>query len=112
MRFTVFISGPYSGINVEQNLDNVKEVASKLIDLGFAPIIPHFYHYIDMKYNKPYDIWLECALELLERADIMFRLPGNSSGADKEEELANTLNMTVYHSMEELEKDLKTGMFS
>ena len=111
MRFTVFISGPYSGGGVEQNLDNVKEIASRLIDLGFAPIIPHFYHYVDMKYNKPYDIWLECALELLERADILFRLPGDSPGADKEEELANTLNMAIYHSIKDLEEDVKKGIY-
>ena len=105
MKVAVFISGPYGTGNKEDNLNNVVEASNKLIDMGFVPVIPHFYHYIEIKHEKPYDVWMECALNLLERSDIYLRLPGESPGADKEEAFADTLDMAKYYSIDELEKD-------
>lgn len=104
MKTAVFVSGPYSN-NIEENLNNVIEVSNKLIDMGFVPVIPHFYHYIEVKHEKPYDVWLNCALGLLERSDIYFRLPGESPGADKEEAFADELDMVKYYSIDDLLQD-------
>jgi hypothetical protein len=107
--FAVFISGPYTQGSVKDNVNEAIKVANKIIDIGGLPLIPHLFHYIEKHNTRNYDIWLNLALALLDRADCLLRLPGFSPGADYEVAKAMELNIPVFNSLEELEAAFKVG---
>lgn len=83
-----FVSGPYRADTIHgivQNIRNAESVAIELWKMGFAVICPH-------KNTTLFDgicqdkVWLEGALELLRRSDIVVLAPGweNSDGTKKE----------------------------
>lgn len=98
----VYVAGPYSHPDPVENTNTAVLVGNQLVDLGFVPYIPHlslFWHAIT---PKPYQFWLDYDIEWLKKCDIVLRIPGESSGADKETELAKKLSIPVVHSLEEL----------
>jgi len=83
-----FVSGPYRSDTIHgiiKNIRNAESVAIELWKMGFAVICPH-------KNTELFDgicpdkVWLEGALELLRRSDIVVLAPGweDSSGTGAE----------------------------
>lgn len=97
----VFISSPYTG-NEEENVHIQQECANVLINLGYCPFIPLLYHYQEAKYPQPYEVWLDLCKAWISSCSIVLRLPGNSSGADREVAHAQKLGIPVVYSIEEL----------
>ncbi len=102
MRQKIYVAGPYTKGNVEQNVDNAIEAANIIADLGFAPFVPHLTHFWEERFPRPYAFWLELDNEFLPCCDAVLRLPGESTGADKEVELAKSLGIPVFESIDEL----------
>lgn len=100
----IYIAGPYSKGNPESNVHNAIEIANTLADMGFAPFVPHFTHYWHIKFPRPYEFWLDLDNQFLPYCDAVLRIPGESSGADKEVEYAKKLSKPVFSSLTELEK--------
>lgn len=48
------------------------------------------------------DFWYQYDFEWLEKCDAVYRLPGESVGADKEVERAKELGKPVFHSFKEV----------
>jgi hypothetical protein len=105
MAFTarIYIAGPYSKGDPKSNVHKAIETANALADLGFAPYVPHFTHFWHIRFPRPYDFWLELDNQFLPFCDAVLRIPGDSSGADKEVEFAQELNKPVFHSIPDLE---------
>lgn len=85
---TVYIASPYTLGDVVVNVRESLLVADKLVELGYAPYPPlyaHFWHFLS---PKPYETWVKLDEEWVLRCDALLRLPGESSGADAEVELA------------------------
>ena len=99
----IYIAGPYSKGDPEQNVYNAIETANKLADMGYAPYVPHFTHFWHTKYPRPYNFWLELDNQFLPFCDAVIRIPGESSGADKEVELARKIGKPIFFSIQELE---------
>ena len=99
---TVYIASPYTrGVP----LDNVNisfDAALELIDLGFAPYPPLYSHYLEERSPKPYETWTTLDKEWVLRCDCLLRLPGESSGADAEVELAIKNDIPVFYGIGEL----------
>ena len=55
-----------------------------------------------MLFPRPYEFWLELDNEFLPFCSGLLRLPGESSGADKEVQLARTLRIPVFTSIDAL----------
>jgi hypothetical protein len=104
MKYSVFVSGPYTNGDTETNVKNATEVANSLIDMGCLPLVPHLWHYIEVNHPKRYETWLNLALSLLKKADIYLRLDGQSSGADVEESYAKELNIPRFYTIEKLKE--------
>lgn len=102
----VYIAGPYSKGDVAQNVKKAMDFANDLINLGFAPFCPHLTHFLHMNNWQPYEKWLEIDAEFVKVCDAVLRISGDSSGADKEVELAKSLNIPIYFSIEELKSAL------
>jgi hypothetical protein len=48
---------------------------------------------------KSYEVWINQDMEWLAKCDVVLRLPGISSGADKETALAEELGIPVYDNI-------------
>ena len=102
----VYVAGPYSKGDVATNVRNAFSAANQLADLGFAPFVPHYTHFWHIIFPRPYEFWLDLDNQFLPHCDALLRLPGDSSGADKEIELAQSLNIPVFYSIEDLVSNL------
>jgi hypothetical protein len=104
MTAKIYVAGPYSNGDKEANTHEAIRVANELADHGFAPYVPHFTHYWDIRHERPYKFWLELDNQFLPCCDALLRIPGLSSGADKEVALAQSLGMPVFYSIDEVVK--------
>lgn len=98
----VYIIGPYSIGNKEQNVFNMMKIANDLIEHNFCPFIPLLYHYQNLKFPQNEEIWKKLDNTWLSYCDIILRIPGKSIGGDNEVKLAKDLNKPIYYSLEEL----------
>jgi hypothetical protein len=78
------------------------ETANRLADLGFAPFVPHGTHFWHMLFPRPYEFWLDLDNQFLPFCEAIYRLPGASSGADKEVLRAQQLNIPVFTDIDDL----------
>lgn len=104
--YMIYIAGPYSGATPEEIQENVNSAifyGEAVMDvLGCIPFVPHFFHWWDSLSPKPYNFWLQLDLNYLDRCDVVFRIPGKSSGADIEVQYAEDNFLPVVYSIEEL----------
>ena len=81
----VYLAGPYTHPDPVHNVHSVVGIAGAICDEGsVTPVVPHLtalWHFID---PRPIEFWYEYDLALLARCDALLRLPGKSTGADKE----------------------------
>jgi len=108
----IYICGPLSAPTeegIDANVKRAHEAGRKVWAVGAMAIIPHL--------NSPSRIFKDVMtaemiyiadLELLDRCDYVFRLPGwrDSYGSRLETAWANFRQIPVYESFEELEKKL------
>lgn len=98
----IYVAGPYTKGDVAVNVRNAYVAANRLADLGFAPFVPHATHFWHMLFPRPYEFWLELDNEFLPFCQAVLRLPGPSSGADKEVRLAESLKIPVFTEIEQV----------
>jgi hypothetical protein len=98
----IYIAGPYTKGDVAINVRNAIEMANRLADIGFAPYVPHFTHFWHMLFPRPYEFWLELDNEYLPVCNALLRLEGTSNGADKEVALAESLDLPIFYTVDEL----------
>lgn len=112
----ILIAGPYrSGTNddktlMQQNLNNLEAVALPLFRKGHIPMIGEWValpliHLAGS--TKPGDegweeIQYPAAHRLLEKCDAVFRIKGESKGADEDVRLAMERGLKVYYNLEDV----------
>lgn len=98
----VYIASAYTkgdtAVNVKVQLDMFNELATK----GYAPFAPLWSHYQHIVHPLPYETWLALDLEWVKQCDVVLRIPGVSSGADREVAFAEERGIPVVYSAEEL----------
>lgn len=106
---TVYVSGPISNgetIGHESRLPLVEEAidtGAMLMMLGHAPFIPHYSYYMeDLGYEFDYEDWMNIDFRWVETCDAVFRMEGESKGADREVEYARSLGKTVFMNLDEV----------
>lgn len=104
MKARVYVAGPYTNGDVALNVRNAYEAANRLADLGFAPFVPHATYFWHMLFPRPYEFWLDLDNQFLPCCEAVLRLPGPSSGADKEVLLAQGLKIPVFGDIVDLIK--------
>ena len=103
----VYISGPITKGNREDNYDQADEMNRQLIEAGFAPLNPMFSMFSRYAFEIKHSDWMEVDLSWIECADAVIRLPGESVGADMETSHADKLGIPVFKSLEDLKKALE-----
>lgn len=126
----VYIAGPISKGDLKRNVDQATEAFVALAKAGLAPFCPHW-----SVYSKPCEAappmpdgrqcvscvgdwqgndqmshadWLGVDLPWVGVANAVLRLPGESTGADREVAFAESLGIPVYHSLREVIDALST----
>ena len=92
----VYVSGPYTS-DPEECTARAVEVGDVLLKRGYATFVPHLSHYWDTQhFHNPYEFWMTIDLSWIRGAHALVRIPGASSGADREVEFAKSLGIPVF----------------
>jgi hypothetical protein len=101
MKPVVYIASPYTkgdtAVNVRESFLAADELAKRGY-LPYPPLYTHFWHFL---IPHPYEFWCALDLEWILHCDCILRLPGESSGADKEIKFALAHNIPVRYSIDE-----------
>lgn len=95
MKPLVYVAGPITG----DPFGCVRQAAKAFRDLrtcDVVPFLPQLSVIQEMVDPLPYEEWLAYDFEVIERCDALFRLPGESPGADREVEFATSLGLPVF----------------
>lgn len=107
MSARVYIAGPLSAgdqfLNVRAALDAARDVRAA----GHLPFVPHLSAFAHLVHAQPYAVWIDEDLAWLECCDALLRLEGESPGADAEVARARELGMPVYHSVDQMARELE-----
>lgn len=105
-RLRVYIAGPISKGDVFENVMSGLRWGRRALEDGLAPYIPHLDAYLTLAPGQPPDgksKWnslLEWDLEWVSVSDAIFRIEGESKGADLECEVALGLGIPVWREHE------------
>ena len=92
----VYVAGPYTRPDPVENTNKTIQLASELIEEGLVtPLIPHLTLLWHLVIPKPLEFWYEYDIALLARCDALYRLEGESTGADREVEFARANSIPV-----------------
>lgn len=101
-RSRVYVAGPITRGDQFANVRNGILAGNELADKGYAPYVPHLTCYWHAITPRAYESWTALDNEWIPLCDALLRIPGESPGADKEVELAVSLGIPVYYSMDDL----------
>lgn len=99
----VYVAGPYSTGDPVQNTHAAARAATRLWNTRLvAPVVPHLSLLWHIITPLPYEDWLAIDMHMVARCHALFRLPGESSGADKEVAYALAHDLPVFTSFDAL----------
>lgn len=99
----VYIAGPMTSSG--DQIDNIRiavEAASALFEVGFIPFVPHLCEFWNLIERFDYEKWMEYDFAIIDRFDAIYRLHGESKGADRECEYALKLGKPVFRTIDAL----------
>lgn len=99
---SIYLACPYSIGDQAQNVRNSIDMADELINLGFVVFNPLLSHFQQIVSPRSYEYWMEIDLYWVEKCDCVFRMPGESHGADMEAAYATAIGKPVFYDIENL----------
>jgi len=69
---------------VADNFLDACRAANEVLDAGHAPLTPQFFMSLEAGRPRPYEEWMRACFALLTKADAVWRIGGESPGADRE----------------------------
>lgn len=94
----VYVAGPYSS-DPEGNTNRAIDVAESLRRAGLAPFVPHLYRWWDARHPMSYEDVMRMCFAWVSSCHALLRIPGASSGADREIVEAERLDIPVFYSV-------------
>ena len=99
----VYIAGPYIHPDCVENTHKTIKVAERLEATGImTPYIPHLSLLWHIVAPHDADFWYDYDLAILNRCDALFRIPGQSTGADNEVIFAEAHEIEAYYEINDL----------
>lgn len=97
----IYIASPYTKGDNFVNVQKQIEFGNKLIDRGYIPVSPllNSVHY-HAQYEREWKTWMEIDYNWILKCDAVFRLEGESKGADLEVAFAKKNNIPVFIDLE------------
>lgn len=94
----VYVAGPITKPDPLTNTHSGIMCATMLLDTGLiVPFSPHLTAFWEVIQPRPYEDWMQYDFEIIHRCDALYRMSGESAGADREVELASTLGIPVFN---------------
>lgn len=93
----IYIAGPYTNPDPVLNTRNAILAGQRMYEAGLFPVIPHLSLLHHLVIPQPLEFWYNFDLNLLTRCDALLRLPGASTGSDKEVDFAEHLSIPVFY---------------
>lgn len=106
----IYVAGPISIGNRDTNIDNAVNAGKELFKLGYAPFVPHLYDPIEGNAtlgSTEYEEALQMDFNFIAVCDGILRLPGESSGADREVAFAQSVDIPVFTTV----SDIRAAIF-
>jgi len=100
----IYIAGPYMHKDQAINVRDAIFAGEQVIKIGHIPYIPHLNHLWHLVCPHPLEFWYEYDLHWLRVCDAVWRLPGESHGANMETSLAVDLRIPIFYSFMELKE--------
>ncbi len=96
----IYIAGP---LNVDSDDEKVNVqvalmTAEAIINMGAMPYVPHLTLFWDKQFKHPKEYWMKLDTFWLAKCDALYRIPGNSEGAEEEVLLAHKLKIPVLYT--------------
>ena len=107
MKPKVYVAGPYTIGDVAVNVRNAFEVADKILSLDLVPFVPHFTHFWHMLSPRDYNDWIKYDQEFIPLCSALYRISGESKGADLEVEIAKALPIPIFYNLDDLANHFK-----
>ena len=107
MRPMLYISGPITKGDPDHNFRQAADAQKEAMLAGFAVFNPMLSMRLPDAFAIPYETWIANDLPWLELADVIWRLPGYSEGANIECNHAAKHGVPVLHDMTELKRFLE-----
>jgi len=98
----VYIAGPITVGDTSEHMHEAIELAEELVTAGYVPFVPHLSIVWGMVHPHDHAYWLRYDLVWLALCDVLFRMPGMSRGATREEQYAREHNIPIAWSMQQL----------
>lgn len=99
----VYVAGPITKGNQFVNVRNALLAARRLRDAGFWCYVPHRAALDEIATGEThYEVWMEEDCAWISRSDALLRLPGESSGSDREVAHARDRGIPVFFDVEDL----------
>jgi len=95
----VYLAAPYSHGDREANLRRSIDIAEELMVAGFVVFNPLLDRYHQAVHRHEHSFWMEQGKAWIDCCDMVMRIPGQSLGADEEEDYAEKLNIPVLHNV-------------
>lgn len=107
----VYVAGRYNEDSVIKVLHNMKEgieLGVKLMKFGYAPFIPWLDFQVGLHADFDVDTYKACSMEWVKVSDavLLVSTENISCGVRAEIEMAKSLNIPVYGSLSDLERDV------
>jgi len=96
----VYIAGPYTGGDPVLNVRAAIKAGDRVAQEGHTPFVPHLYHFWHLLFPHDYEFWMRLDFDWLPACEALIRLPGDSSGADREVSMAKELGLPVYDGID------------
>lgn len=100
----IYVAGPYTKGDVVENVRNAIVIGHHLRRLGHLPYVPHLSHFWHFLIPQKIEYWYKLDMEWLEVCEAVFRIGGESTGADMEVQRAQELGLPVFYSLEDLQR--------
>jgi hypothetical protein len=98
----IYLASPISS-NPEAILWVALENPNQIIDKGHNPYIPNLMYYLEERKEREYETWMTLDEEWLVTCEAVYRIPGESPGADREMKLAVDLGLLVIGHLDDLD---------
>lgn len=101
-KLKVFISSPYTLGDQSENVRKQMDMFNQLFKNGYMPFAPLLFHFQHSAHPLSYEEWMEIDFSWIDSCDIVLRLPGESSGADREVVYAKSKNIPIVYNLIQL----------
>lgn len=93
----IYVAGPYTRPDPVENTHRAIRVGIDLYETKLmVPFVPHVSLLTHLVVPRPYGFWLDYDIHFLAHCDAVYRLNGESSGADDEVAWAHDNDLPVY----------------